>query len=92
LARWLLQISDRIGSTELPVTQEAMSQMIGVRRTTVTLVAQHLQKEGLIKCRRGHLVIANPTALRALACECYEACKQAEQLLQSPVVKASGWT
>jgi CRP-like cAMP-binding protein len=82
LARWLLQMSDRIGSVELPVTQDTISNMIGVRRTTVTIVAQQFQQEGLIRYRRARIIVTNPTALRALACECYEACKQAEQLVQ----------
>jgi CRP-like cAMP-binding protein len=73
LARWLLQLSDRIGTAELPVTQELISQMLGVRRTTVTLVAQKLQHDGLLRYRRARITIVNPAALHALACECYEA-------------------
>jgi CRP-like cAMP-binding protein len=73
LARWLLQLSDRIGAAELPVTQEMISQMLGVRRTTVTLVAQKLQHDGLLSYRRARITIVNPAALHASACECYEA-------------------
>ena len=72
MARWLLEVSDRINDTELPVTQEILGQVLGVRRTTVTLVAQKLQQEGRIRYRRGHIVIMNPDALRAVACECYD--------------------
>jgi CRP-like cAMP-binding protein len=79
LARWLLQMSDRIESIEFPVTQHTLSCMLGVRRTTVTLVAHKLQQDGIIHYRRGHLVIVNPGALRALACECYDACKGMDQ-------------
>jgi len=70
-ARWLLQLSDRIEHNELPVTQDTLSQMLGVRRTTVTLVAQKLQHDGLIRYRRGRIIITDRAALQALACECY---------------------
>jgi len=87
LARWLLQLSDRIGSLEIPATQDTMSQMLGVRRTTVTLVAQQFQEDNLIIYRRGRIMITNPAALYALACECYEACKEAEQFIERPDVE-----
>jgi CRP-like cAMP-binding protein len=47
LARWLLQTRDRIDSDVLPLTQEFLSQMLGVRRTTVTLVARQLEQAGV---------------------------------------------
>ena len=92
LARWLLQMSDRIGSSELPATHNTIGEMIGVQRTTVTVVAGNFQEKGLIQCRRARIIITDATALRALACECYDACKQADQLLQTPDidVRASG--
>jgi CRP-like cAMP-binding protein len=71
VARWLLEVSDRINSTELPATQDILGQVLGVRRTTVTLVAQKLQQEGLIRYRRGRILIMRPDALRTVACECY---------------------
>jgi Crp-like helix-turn-helix domain len=52
LARWLLQTRDRIDSDVLPLTQEFLSQMLGVRRTTVTLVARQLEQAGVIQNRR----------------------------------------
>jgi CRP-like cAMP-binding protein len=56
LARWLLQTQDRIDSTSLPLTQEFLSQMLGIRRTTVTVVARSLQQAGLIRYRRGQIL------------------------------------
>jgi CRP-like cAMP-binding protein len=88
LARWLLQLSDRVGSAELLATQEMIAEMLGAQRTTVTLAAQRFQREGLIQYRRARIIITSPTALRALACECYEACKQADQLVHRPDVEA----
>jgi len=71
-ARWLLQVQDRIGLDSLPLTQEFLSQMLGVRRTTVTLVARTLQEAGLIRYRRGHIVILDRAGLEEVACECYQ--------------------
>jgi CRP-like cAMP-binding protein len=71
LARWLLQTRDRIDSDVLPLTQEFLSQMLGVRRTTVTLVANQLEQAGLIKNRRGRIVVMDRMGLEGVACECY---------------------
>jgi CRP-like cAMP-binding protein len=87
IARWLLQASDRLDGAELPVTQDALSQMLGVRRTTVTIVAQKLQQNDLIRYRRGHIIIVNPGELHALACECYDACKQADALFDQSALE-----
>jgi CRP-like cAMP-binding protein len=72
LSRWLLQSADRVGRDEVPLTQEYLAQMLGVRRTTVTLLAQGLQDGGLIKYKRGHIVILDRAGLEASACECYD--------------------
>jgi CRP-like cAMP-binding protein len=71
LARWLLQTRDRIDSDVLPLTQEFLSQMLGVRRTTVTLVARQLEQAGVIQNRRGRIVVTDRKGLEDLACECY---------------------
>jgi CRP-like cAMP-binding protein len=71
LARWLLQTRDRTASDTLPLTQEFLSQMLGVRRTTVTLVARQLEQAGVIHHRRGRIEIANREGLEEVACECY---------------------
>lgn len=71
LARWLLQILDRVDGKHLLVTQEALSQTLGVRRTSVTLVAQNLQRKGFIRYRRGRIEIRSRRPLEAAACECY---------------------
>jgi CRP-like cAMP-binding protein len=72
LARWLLQTQDRIDSPIIPLTQEFLGQMLGVRRTTVTLIASSLQKRGLIRYRRGKIEIVDRPGLERCACECYE--------------------
>jgi hypothetical protein len=75
LARWLLRASDLKGSHELDLTQDYMADMLGVRRTSVSLVANTLQRGGLIKYRRGHIQLTDIIALQQTACECYEAVK-----------------
>jgi CRP-like cAMP-binding protein len=72
LCRWLLQCADRIGRDELPLTQEYLAQMVGVRRTTVTLLAHEMQIRGLIRYRRGHIVLLDRKGLEECACECYD--------------------
>jgi CRP-like cAMP-binding protein len=76
LARWLLQALDLIDERELPLTQESIAKMLGVRRTSVTLIANRLQADGLIRYRRGHIVVLNRMGLEEVACECYRAIRQ----------------
>jgi CRP-like cAMP-binding protein len=73
LCRWLLQMQDRIGSDVLPFTQEFVGHMLGVRRTTITLVAGMLQGADVIRCGRGKIEILDRQALENAACECYAA-------------------
>lgn len=71
MARWLLHIRDRIDDNVLPLTQEALSQILGVRRTTVTLLMRNLRASGAIRSeRRGHIEI-DRLKLAAAACECH---------------------
>ena len=72
LARWLLMTRDRVGSGELLLTQQVLSEMLGVRRPSVTLAIGELQKAGLISCSRGRVVIQEGRGLEAAACECYQ--------------------
>jgi CRP-like cAMP-binding protein len=69
LCRWLLQAHDCMDGNAIPLTQEFLGQMLGVRRTTVTIAAQLLQSGGLIRYRRGHIQILDRPALEELSCE-----------------------
>jgi CRP-like cAMP-binding protein len=71
LARWLLQCADRTGTEQILLTQELLGEMLGIRRTSVTLLAQDLQTRGIIKYSRGKIAILDRTALETFACECY---------------------
>jgi CRP-like cAMP-binding protein len=75
MCKWLLRIRDLTGSDEMNLTQEFLAQMLGVRRTSVSLVAGTLQKAGLIKYRRGHIKLLDVAELEQSACECYETVK-----------------
>ena len=71
LARWLLMCADRVESNELPLTQEFLGQMLGTRRSSVTVAAGILQKAGIIAYNRGNVKIVDRHRLEDAACECY---------------------
>src|SRR5262245_46349346 len=75
LARRLLRAVDLHGDGALLLTQEDLAQMLGARRTTVTLIAQNFQDAGMITYRRGRIVICDTGKLQNVACECYRAVK-----------------
>src|ERR1700757_3285944 len=82
LARWLLRCRDLLGSDDIPLIQEFLAQMLGVRRTSVTIIASTLQQAGLIAYKRGHIRVQNVEGLRESACECYETLRShADRLL-----------
>jgi CRP-like cAMP-binding protein len=71
LAHWLLHIHDRADGDILPLTQEALSELLGVRRTTVTHVVSKLRVSGAIRSNRRGLIEIDRPQLEAAACECY---------------------
>ena len=70
--RWLLQSADRAASDTVPLTQEFLAEMLGVRRTSVTEVASRVQNAGVITYSRGVIKILDRPALLRMSCECYE--------------------
>jgi CRP-like cAMP-binding protein len=83
LARCLLQTHDLSGGAKLILTQEAMAQMIGARRNSVSLVANTLQQANFIHYSRGHIEILNIEGLGKTSCECYATVKmQYDRLLR----------
>jgi CRP-like cAMP-binding protein len=70
LARRLLAAQDRIGSNDLPLTQDYLAQMLGVHRSTVIRVARPLQEDGIIQYARGRITVLNRGKLEKAACEC----------------------
>jgi len=76
LARWLLQVQERVDSDELKLTQEFISYMLGVRRAGVTQAAQKLQENGLISYRRGIVQIIDQRGLEEFSCECFKTVRE----------------
>jgi CRP-like cAMP-binding protein len=70
-ARWLLMCADRTEGDTLEVARQGLAQMLGVAQPTSTIVARKLQSEGLIRCGRSAITIADRRGLESAACECY---------------------
>lgn len=83
LARWLLTLADRVESEQVLVTQEYMAEMLGARRSTVTVAAGALQQRGLISYSRGKISILDRPGTIAAACECYSIVEAAERRVWS---------
>jgi CRP-like cAMP-binding protein len=77
MCRWLLQAQDAVGGDTLNLTQEFLSHMLGVRRTSVSGSANKLQEDGLIGYKRGVIKIIDRKGLEKCSCECYAAVRGA---------------
>jgi CRP-like cAMP-binding protein len=75
-ARWLLEVSDRIQTNDLRLTQEFIGEMLGVHRPAVSEIAGRLEKRGLITLERGLIRIADAKGVEKAACGCYEVVKE----------------
>ena len=82
LARWLLMTGDRMETNEYQITQDFLSNMLGVRREAVTRAAGSLQKRDLISYSRGHILIIDRPGLDAAACKCYSIIRDEETNFQ----------
>ena len=83
LCRWLLLTTDRLPDRELVMTQELVSNLLGVRRESVTESAGQLQTAGYIRYRRGHITVLNRAGLERNTCECYGVVKKELGRLQN---------
>jgi CRP-like cAMP-binding protein len=94
LCRWLLLTLDRLGNKELTMTQELISNMLGVRREGVTEAAGRLQAHGYISYRRGHITVIDRVGLEHHVCECYDVVKKEFGRLLSDVRQRqhASWT
>lgn len=75
LARWLLTVQDGILANNFQLTQEFIAEMIGTRRSSVTVAAKALQQAGAIRYSRGRITISDRSCLEGLSCECYKVIK-----------------
>ncbi len=89
MARWLLQFRDRIDHDVLPLTQQALSQILGVRRTTVTLLVGKLRASGAIRSdQRGRIEI-DRSRLAAASCECHDTMRvEVEEIFSSNTARS----
>ena len=76
LCRWLLLTLDRLRSSELVMTQELLSTILGVRRASISDAAGALQRDGLIRYERGRITVLDRPALERRSCECYAVVKK----------------
>ncbi len=79
LARWLLMTRDRMETSEFKITQEFLSNMLGVRREAVNKAVGSFQQKEIINYSRGQLSIIKVAVLAATACECYQIIKDEEK-------------
>ncbi len=86
LCRWLLQTLDRLAGQELIITQEHISNLLGVRREAITEAAGRLQTAGCIRYRRGHITVLNRAALESRVCECYSLLLKQKKAAESAAV------
>lgn len=84
MSRWLLRARDLCDDESLPLTQESMAQLIGVQRNAISIVANALQRAGIIRYSRGHIEITDLQGLIETSCECYHAVKTQHDRLLKP--------
>jgi CRP-like cAMP-binding protein len=89
LCRWLLMSLDRLHDTEVAITQEMLSHLLGVRRESITTTVGQLQRDGVVEQTRGRLTILDRASVEQRSCECYSMV-QAEynRLLPSGAISA----
>jgi CRP-like cAMP-binding protein len=75
ICRWLLEVRDRTGMDNLPITQELLSNLLGIQRTSVTMVQGKLGRAGLIRTHRGLIDLLSIDGLQDCSCECYRVLK-----------------
>ncbi len=81
LARWLLSMDDRNNTDTMHLTHEFLSEVLGLRRATVSQAASELQEAGLIEYARGKIRITDHEGLRQSSCECYDLVRKAYDVL-----------
>lgn len=87
-ARWLLMLHDRLETDEFRLTHKALARLLGVRRATISEVASHLQRQGLVDYQRGLMTIVNRAGLEQAACECYRIVQRELTRLLAPRSRA----
>src|SRR5688572_9056822 len=84
-AKWITSAMERTGDTIVPLTQEQLAAMLGVGRSYASRVLQSFRRDGILKTRRGSLVVTNAAALAAKSCLCNEQVKAHFEVVLSGV-------
>jgi CRP-like cAMP-binding protein len=90
LARWLLMAEDRLGANFIPVTQQSLAEILGVRRASVTMALSAFQKAELIAIKRGGIRIIERSGLKRASCECYQAIDRQAKRWQEETLSSGG--
>jgi CRP-like cAMP-binding protein len=90
LARWLLEVRDRLKADDLSLSHEFVAEMLGVRRAGVTEALGHFQGRGLVELGRKTLRVSDPDGLGRVSCECFRVLREEYDRLLGPMVKANG--
>jgi CRP-like cAMP-binding protein len=90
MARWLLETRDRLGTDDLGLSHEFVSQMLGVRRAGITETAALLQERGVIDYGRKHIRITDSPGLEKVSCECFGVLREEYNRLLEPMLKTNG--
>lgn len=89
LCRWLLGLRDRVESDEIEITHGSIAQMLGARRSGVTVALGALGAQGLLDTGRGHILLLDIEGLRANSCSCHATLSQSLDLLRAPAAHAA---
>ena len=91
LARYLLTIFDRCGDATIPITQEALSLELGVRRSSIALASGSLRSKGLLAFRRRRIQVLDRSGLERAACECYLAIRKLREAVPLATAVPLDW-
>jgi CRP-like cAMP-binding protein len=83
-AVWLLATNDRVNGSEFPLTHQFMAQLLGIRRSSVTVAAEEFRASGAIAYTRGRIHVVDRSRLLASACECYATLGDTYEQLVAP--------
>jgi len=89
MCRWLLMMDDRAEGEPMAYTQEFLSEIMGVNRTSISAAAQSMQSAGLIAYRRGTMQVLDRAGLEKASCECYGIVKRRFDAFLSPPPNAA---
>lgn len=89
LSRTLFEALDKSGFQDtLPLTQQALAQMLGVQRTTVAQIVSRLQRDNILNGRRGAIRVVDRAALERIACSCRASLRQTRDAIANVAAPA----